>query len=357
MKRGMIFITVAALGLSILTGCSSTAEVAAPDSEQEEDLYFDEDEFFDDYEDAEDYPEEDADDADDNAKEDANNNTKENADDGEDYDIDDAFAQKWKDQEDRAVGVWYTDGYDEENNWDSSYKIELTNDRKAYCTGWRNKDTGTFAAYGDDAVLITFDHCETDSPGEGFKTVDGFKYTIELTPNGDDAKIKIDAPDVISNLEDGTVHRKSAGGASKLCFTGKDVNGRSVNTADVFAKNRITMVNMWASWCGPCAGEIPELDRMNKELKKKGCEVVGFLTDGEDPNALSDAKDILDDAGASYLNVVCSMSLTDEVGLEAFPTTYFVDSNGKILGEPVVGAHPDQYQQTLDKLLSDMGLM
>ena len=99
MKRGMIFITVAALGLSILTGCSSTAEVAAPASEQEEDLYFDEDEFFDDYEDAEDYPEEDADDADDNAKEDANNNTKENADDGEDYDIDDAFAQKWKDQE------------------------------------------------------------------------------------------------------------------------------------------------------------------------------------------------------------------------------------------------------------------
>ena len=146
----------------------------------------------------------------------------------------------------------------------------------------------------------------------------------------------------------------SDGGGSALCFSGKDVNGKPVNTADVFAGNRITVVNMWASWCGPCAGEIPELDMMNAELKEQGCAVVGFLTDGEDPGGLKDAKGILEDAGATYLNVICPMTLTDDVGLEAFPTTFFVDSDGNILGDPVVGAYPDQYMKAVDELLSDM---
>ena len=272
MKRIIAIMIAATVGISMI-GCGKTA-AEAPAPESEEDLYLDEEEYDEEYEDPEEYQEDDAD-----------ADTNENGDDG---DIDDAFAQKWKEQEDNAVGVWYTDGYDEENNWAGSYKIELTSDRKATCTGWRNKDTGTFAAHGDDGVLITFDHCETDDPGEGFKTVEGFKYTIELTPNGDDATIKIDAPDVISNLEDGTVHRESDGsstsdsdtkgkksgaGASELCFSGKDVNGKSVNTEDIFAKNKVTVVNMWASWCGPCVGEIPELDEIDKELKKKGCAV------------------------------------------------------------------------------------
>lgn len=177
-----------------------------------------------------------------------------------------------------------------------------------------------------------------------------------------------DAPDIISNLEDGTVNRKNSdspksagvtksaksGGGSKLCYSGKDVNGKQVNTADIFAQNKVTLVNLWASWCGPCAGEIPELDEINGELQKKGCGVMGILTDGEDPDGLNDALDILDDAGATYTNVICSESLLEELGIEAFPTTFFVDSSGNILGEPVIGAYPDQYRETIDKLLSDM---
>lgn len=151
-----------------------------------------------------------------------------------------------------------------------------------------------------------------------------------------------------------TGSKKSKGAGSKLCISTKDVDGRSVNTSDVFAENKITVVNLWASWCGPCAGEIPELDAMNEELKEKGCAVVGFLTDGEDPEGLEDAKAILQDAGVSYLNVVCPESVLYDVGLEAFPTTFFVDSDGKILGDPVVGAYPDQYRKTVDKLLSNM---
>lgn len=107
-----------------------------------------------------------------------------------------------------VAGVWLTEGYDVNENWAVSYKIELSDDGKATCEGWRNKDTGTYEMTGDDKVLITFDKCETDSPGEGWVPVEGFKYTVEMIINGDDARIKVNAPDVISNLVDGSVHRK-----------------------------------------------------------------------------------------------------------------------------------------------------
>ena len=107
-----------------------------------------------------------------------------------------------------ASGRWYTDGYDEFNNWAGSYKIELSRDGKATCFGWRNNDSGTYEITGPNSVKITFDHCEVDSPGEGWVPVEGFIYTIDMIIDGDVAQIKIDAPDVISNLEDGIVHRK-----------------------------------------------------------------------------------------------------------------------------------------------------
>lgn len=107
-----------------------------------------------------------------------------------------------------AVGTWLTEDYDEVNNWAGSYKIELTDDGKATCTGWRNRDTGHYAIKDDNHVLIKFNYCETDSPEGGWMPVRDFTYTIDMTINGDDAQIKIDAPDVISNLSDGKVHRK-----------------------------------------------------------------------------------------------------------------------------------------------------
>lgn len=107
-----------------------------------------------------------------------------------------------------ASGLWYTEDYDEYNNWATSYRLDLGRDGIASCFGYRNKDIGTYKITGENTVLITFDHCEIDAPGEGWIPVDGFVYTIEMTIDGDDAAIKIDAPDVITNLTDGVVHRK-----------------------------------------------------------------------------------------------------------------------------------------------------
>lgn len=107
-----------------------------------------------------------------------------------------------------ASGIWYTEDYDEINNWAGSYKLDLKRDGTAYCVGYRNQDSGTYKITGSNSALITFDHCEIDSPGEGWVPVDGFVYTVEMTIDGDEAQIHIDAPDVITNLVNGTIHRK-----------------------------------------------------------------------------------------------------------------------------------------------------
>ncbi len=113
------------------------------------------------------------------------------------------------------VGKWYTDGYNADDNWALSYCLELKEDGSATCEGYRNKDKGTYEDKGDGSVLITFDKCEVDEAGDGYKEVDGFVYTIDMTVKGDEASIKIDAPDVISNLEDGTLHRDNATAAKE----------------------------------------------------------------------------------------------------------------------------------------------
>ena len=108
------------------------------------------------------------------------------------------------------VGIWYTENYDLFDNWAESYSIELSGDGNALCTGWRNKDSGIYEITEPGKLRITFDHCEIDNPEiGGWDLVEGFVYTIDMDYSGNDATIKINAPDVITNLTDGVLHRKA----------------------------------------------------------------------------------------------------------------------------------------------------
>ena len=112
------------------------------------------------------------------------------------------------------------------------------------------------------------------------------------------------------------------------------------------------MVNIWASWCGPCIRELPELQAISERLKERGCSVIGLLYDGDDAAALETAKKLMTDNGVSYLVILPPENVDSLFPLEAFPTTYFVDSDGKIISEPIVGAYIDQYEATVDALLA-----
>ena len=140
-------------------------------------------------------------------------------------------------------------------------------------------------------------------------------------------------------------------------FDGKDLAGNEVKSSTLFGENAVTVVNFWFTTCSPCVGELAELEALNKQLAEKGGAVVGinsFTLDG-DKTAIAEAKDILAKKGASYKNIwFDSKSEAGEFtsGLYSYPTTYVVDKNGNIVGEPIVGAITGQKQaQTLQKLI------
>ena len=149
-------------------------------------------------------------------------------------------------------------------------------------------------------------------------------------------------------------------------FEGKDLNSNTVKSDDLFSKNAVTVVNFWFTTCNPCVGELAELDALNKELAEKGGALIGVntFTLGGDEAAISEAKDVLAKKGATYQNVYFDSD--GEAGkftanIFAYPTTYVVDRNGNIVGDPIVGAitekkQAEALQAQIDKALSaDMG--
>ena len=128
---------------------------------------------------------------------------------------------------------------------------------------------------------------------------------------------------------------------SQVSFETEDLDGNVVKSEDIFKDCKVTAINVWATWCGPCVDGIPYLEKMNGELEKNGCRVVGVCVDAYDSAEL--AKEILKENGVTYLNVVLNDEMVDQLPSIGLPTTYFVDSEGRILTDPVIGDDPEQY--------------
>ena len=149
-------------------------------------------------------------------------------------------------------------------------------------------------------------------------------------------------------------------------FEGKDLDGNPVKSDELFSANAVTVVNFWFTTCKPCVGELGDLEALNKSLAEKGGTVVGinaFTLDG-DETAIAEAKAVLAKKGATYRNLTFASGSEAGVltgNVFAFPTTYVVDRNGNIVGDPIVGAITEKKQaETLQKLIdqalaADMG--
>ena len=144
-------------------------------------------------------------------------------------------------------------------------------------------------------------------------------------------------------------------------FEGKDLDGNEVKSSELFAGNAVTVVNFWFTTCGPCVGELSELDALNKELEGKGGALIGvnaFTLDGNE-NEIAEAKDVLSKNGAAYQNVYFASD--SEAGkftmnIYAYPTTYVVDRNGNLVGDPIVGAITEKKQKKMLEDLIDQAL-
>ena len=184
-------------------------------------------------------------------------------------------------------------------------------------------------------------------------------------------------PEIMQKSMDGDMSMPSdQNGAGKMAdqgsmqkfpaFEGKDLDGNTVKSDELFSGNAVTVVNFWFTTCNPCVGELAELDALNKELAEKGGSLIGvntFTLDG-DEMAISEAKDVLAKKGATYQNIYFGSGGDAGKFVEnifAYPTTYVVDCSGNIVGEPIVGAvtgktQAEALQAQIDKALAaDMG--
>ena len=133
-----------------------------------------------------------------------------------------------------------------------------------------------------------------------------------------------------------------------------DLDGNPVSTKDLFADHKVTMINVWATWCDACKKELPELGDMAKEFEEKGCQIVGLVYDTNKEEKIPEAKQILADRDCEFLNLTAPDNIREILPTNSLPVTYFVDSEGKIIGEIVKGAHLDRYPEVLEDCLAAM---
>ena len=188
------------------------------------------------------------------------------------------------------------------------------------------------------------------------------KYPEAAQESTDGAMSVPAGSDTTTPPDDGSMKTDDGSMQKFPTFEGKDLDGNTVKSDELFSANAVTVVNFWFTTCNPCVGELSDLDALNKELAEKGGSLIGvntFTLDGDEA-AISEAKDVLAKKGATYQNVYFNSD--GEAGkfttnIFAYPTTYVVDRNGNIVGDPIVGAiteknQAEALQAQIDKALA-----
>ena len=148
----------------------------------------------------------------------------------------------------------------------------------------------------------------------------------------------------------------AAGTGEQFVFETTDLDGNAVTSAALFAGHKVTMINIWATWCDPCKNELPELEEFAKELAGKDCQIIGICEDTSyDDTAASEAKEILAKAGVTYTNIKATDEMLEMMTCLAMPTSYFVDSEGHVLTMPVRGADFEKYRERIEEALKIVG--
>lgn len=167
-------------------------------------------------------------------------------------------------------------------------------------------------------------------------------------------------PEAIQEPTDSDMDMTSKKGEMFPAFEGKDLDGNTVKSDELFSENAVTVINFWFTTCGPCVNELHDLEELYEELKEEGGTLIGInvFTLGGNKADISQAKEVLEKKGATYPNIYFDSN--SEAGkftnnIFAYPTTYVVDRSGTIIGEPIIGSITDEKQEeALEKLIEEV---
>lgn len=156
--------------------------------------------------------------------------------------------------------------------------------------------------------------------------------------------------------ENGTFQETEA--PEKVSFEGQDMEGNAVSS-DSFSDSKLTMINVWATYCNPCLREMPELAQLPSEYASEDFRLIGIISDvqeGADQSAMETVAQLIEQTGADYTHLLLNESiyfglLTDVM---AVPTTFFVDSEGNILDTVVGAMDKSAWKEKIDELLEEL---
>lgn len=132
-------------------------------------------------------------------------------------------------------------------------------------------------------------------------------------------------------------------------FSWKDQSGKTIDF-DSF-RGKVTLINFWATWCGPCKRELPDLIALSKDLADKNVKVLGISTD-RGSNVIEEVRSFVAEKGITYQIVISNEDIEEAYGnVRVIPTTFLIDANGKIV-QTIVGARSkQQFAELINGLL------
>lgn len=141
-------------------------------------------------------------------------------------------------------------------------------------------------------------------------------------------------------------------GTDKILFNTKTINGQAIDSS-IFKDNKITMVNIWTTWCSSCIAEMPDIQSLYEELKDKDVNIIGIIADTPDEEKEKLAEDIIERKGIKFENIIPDDKLNGGLlkDVMTFPTTFFVDSDGNIVGATFIGEN--DYRKEIMRLLEN----
>ena len=137
-----------------------------------------------------------------------------------------------------------------------------------------------------------------------------------------------------------------------LEFETKDLKDNPVSSSDLFSSHKVTMLNIWETTCSSCMSEMPDIKKLAGEFEEKGGQIVGLVYDATEEDLIQEAKEIADDLDLNFVNLLPTQEMRDFFKAQAFPTTYFFNEKGEVIGEPIVGAAVEDYAVRMNEYLA-----
>ncbi len=162
----------------------------------------------------------------------------------------------------------------------------------------------------------------------------------------------------VEHVEDSVVEESIEEEKYYLSFAAKNVDGEEV-TSDIFANSKLTMINVWGTFCNPCLEEMPDLGEIAASFDIAEFQMIGIVSDVTEQSNQKDidnAKQLIEETKADYLHLLNGDSLTQNLlaGVTAVPTTFFVKQDGEVLGYMVGAMDKGSWEALIYDLLEEV---